>query len=45
MAIEPSFHSRYDCLDMDRIAWLLFGIVAILVILAILAHFAGWFPF
>jgi hypothetical protein len=26
-------------------AWLLFGIVAILVILAILALFAGWFPF
>ena len=45
MAIQPSFHVRYDCLDMDRTVWLLFGIVAILVTLAILALFAGWFPF
>jgi hypothetical protein len=30
---------------MDLTAWLLFGIVALLIILAILALFAGWFPF
>jgi hypothetical protein len=30
---------------MDRTTWLLFGIVVILVFLAILALFAGWFPF
>jgi hypothetical protein len=30
---------------MDRTTWLLFGIVAILVILAIMALFVGWFPF
>jgi hypothetical protein len=30
---------------MDRTTWLLFGIVAILLILGILALFAGWFPF
>jgi hypothetical protein len=30
---------------MDRTTWLLFGIVVILVVLAILALFEGWFPF
>jgi hypothetical protein len=30
---------------MDRTTWLLFGSIAILVILAIMALFAGWFPF
>jgi hypothetical protein len=39
-----SFHARYDCLDMDLTAWLLFGIVALLIILAILALFAGSCP-
>jgi hypothetical protein len=39
-----SFLARYDCLDMDLTAWLLFGIVALLIILAILALFAGSCP-
>ena len=45
MFTEPSHDARYDRLGMDRTAWLLFGIAAILVILAILALFSGWFPF
>jgi hypothetical protein len=38
-------HSMPDCLDMDCTTWLLFGIVVVLVFLAILALFEGWFPF
>jgi hypothetical protein len=30
---------------MDCTTWLLFGIVVVLVFLAILALFEGWFPF
>jgi hypothetical protein len=30
---------------MDRTEWLLVGLVATLVILAILALFTGWLPF
>jgi hypothetical protein len=39
------FHTRYDCLDYGSHRVAALGIVALLIILAILSLFAGWFPF